>query len=66
MAKKKVKPGTKPKFAQPNQEQDEQALLDHYTTVLTDDTDENGIGPKDIEKLGKLATVLKDLKKKKL
>jgi len=55
---------SKQRFAPPDLEKDEQALMDHYKQVLTDDTDEQGIGPKDIEKLGKLTTVLKDLKKK--
>jgi hypothetical protein len=54
-----------PRFAQPDPDQDEKALVEHYKQVLTDDTDEQGIGPKDIEKLGKLITVLKDPKKKK-
>ena len=61
MTKKK----RKQRFAPPDPAQDEQALLDHYKQVLTDDTDEQGIGPKDIAQLGKLTAVLKDLKRKK-
>jgi hypothetical protein len=71
MAKKKTKqqkvlrPAGRPLFKPPDQEADEKALVDHYKQVLTDDTDEQGIGPKDIEKISKLTTVLKDLKRRK-